>query len=163
MGEIKAIALDVDGVLADGTFWWGPDGQEWKRFSFRDVMGIARARRAGFIVALISGEDSSLIDRYAAKMEIRDVFKGCKDKATALRKFADQHGLALSAIAFMGDDVNDLEAMRLAGFAAVPADAEDTVKKAAAFVSRFPGGKGAVRDLVEYLLIAAKNPVPAGQ
>ena len=163
MGEIKAIALDVDGVLTDGTFWWGPDGQEWKRFSFRDVMGIARARRAGLIVALISGEDSPLIDRYAAKMEIRDVFKGCKDKAAALRKFAERHGLDLSAIAFMGDDVNDLEAMRLAGFAAVPTDAEDTVKDAAAFVSRFPGGKGAVRDLVEYLLIAARDSMQAEQ
>lgn len=161
MGEIKAIALDVDGVLTDGTFWWGPDGQEWKRLSYRDVMGIARARRAGLIVALISGEDSPLIDRYAAKMEIKDVFKGCKDKAAALREFADRHGIALSAIAFMGDDANDLEAMRLAGFAAVPADAEDTVKDQATFVSRFRGGKGAVRDLVEHVLTAAKDPMQA--
>ena len=81
MGQIKAIALDVDGVLTDGTFWWGPDGQEWKRFSFRDVMGISRARRAGLVSALISGEDTPLVDRFARKMEIDHVFKGCNDKA----------------------------------------------------------------------------------
>jgi len=161
MDEIKAIALDVDGVLTDGTFWWGPDGQEWKRFSYRDVMGIARARRAGLRVALISGEDSSLVDRYAMKMEIKDVFKGCKDKAGALREFADRHGIELSDIAFMGDDVNDSEAMRLAGFAAVPADADSAVKEQATFVSRFGGGRGAVRDLVEHVLNAKKDRVQA--
>ena len=163
MGEIKAIALDVDGVLTDGTFWWGPDGQEWKRFSYRDVMGIARARRAGLIVALVSGEDSPLIGRYAEKLGIKDIFKGRKDKAAALREFAYRNEIPLSAIAFMGDDVNDLEAIQLAGFSAVPADAEDAVKDAATFVSRFPGGGGAVRDLVEYLLIAAKERMQAKQ
>src|ERR1035441_8664802 len=97
MRSIKAIALDVDGVLTDGTFWWGPDGQEWKRFSFRDVMGICRARRTGTIFALISGENSPLVDRFAEKVgiESRDIFKGCKDKDKALQKFAPGGGHAL--------------------------------------------------------------------
>src|SRR5947209_619919 len=100
---IKAIALDVDGVLTDGTFWWGPGGAEWKRFSFRDVMGVSRGRQAGLIFALISGEDSPLVDRYAEKMQISDVHKGCKDKARAVRAFAEARGLELSQICFMGD------------------------------------------------------------
>ncbi len=62
---IRAIALDVDGVLTDGGLWWGPDGEEWKRFCFADIMGVSLARRAGLILALISGEDSPLVDRYA--------------------------------------------------------------------------------------------------
>jgi 3-deoxy-D-manno-octulosonate 8-phosphate phosphatase (KDO 8-P phosphatase) len=149
---IKAIALDVDGVLTDGTFWWGPEGAEWKRFSFADVMGVSLGRKAGLIFALISGEASPLVDRYAAKMGIEDVFKGCKDKAAALRDFAERRGLALSEVAFMGDDVNDLSAMALAGLAAAPATAHASVRRAAAHVSAFPGGQGAVRELVDLVL-----------
>lgn len=149
---IRAVAIDVDGVLTDGTFWWGPDGQEWKRFSFRDVMGVSRALRSGLIIAMISGEESPLVDRFAGKMGIEDVFKGCKDKARALREFAQRRGLDLSQIAFMGDDVNDLEAMQLAGLAAAPANAEDSVRAHAQFVSQRDGGHGAVRELIEHLI-----------
>ena len=87
LGDDKALALDVDGVLSDGGLWWGPDGEEWKRFCFADIMGVSLARRAGFTLALISGEDSPLVDRYAQKMLIRHVVKGCRDKAAALREF----------------------------------------------------------------------------
>src|ERR1700739_1203489 len=132
---IKAIALDVDGVLTAGTFWGGPGGGGWKGFSFADGVGVSLGRKAGLIFALISGEDSPLVDRYAAKMGIEDVFKGCKDKAAALRAFAERRGLALSAVAFMGDDVNDLSAMVLAGLAAAPATAHASVRRAAAHVS----------------------------
>jgi 3-deoxy-D-manno-octulosonate 8-phosphate phosphatase (KDO 8-P phosphatase) len=149
---IKAVALDVDGVLTDGTFWWGPDGQEWKRFNFRDVMGISRASRAGLIFALISGEESPLVDRFAAKMKIGDVFKGSKDKAAALTEFAARRGLALGEVAFMGDDVNDLGALKLAGLGAAPADAHRAVREVAAWVASQPGGAGAVRELLDHLL-----------
>ena len=85
MTGIKAIALDVDGVLTDGTFAFGLHGEELKSFSFRDVMGISLGKKAGLVFALISGEDSPLVDRYAGKMGIGDVYKGCKDKAAAIR------------------------------------------------------------------------------
>jgi len=150
--SIKAFALDVDGVLTDGTFWWGPNGEEWKRFSFADIMGIARARRAGYLFALISGEDSPLVDRLATKLDIRDVFKNCKDKAGALRAFAERHHLDLNELAFMGDDVNDLASMKIAGLSASPADAEALVRQAAAYVAPRGGGRGAVRDLIYHLV-----------
>jgi 3-deoxy-D-manno-octulosonate 8-phosphate phosphatase (KDO 8-P phosphatase) len=149
---IKAIALDVDGVLTDGTFWWGPDGQEWKRFNFRDIMGISRAQKAGILFALISGENSPLIDRFATKMNITAIFKGCKDKQLAFGQFAAQNALALGEIAFMGDDINDLGAMKAAGLSAAPADAHPSVLEQAAFVAKALGGHGAVRELVDHLL-----------
>jgi 3-deoxy-D-manno-octulosonate 8-phosphate phosphatase (KDO 8-P phosphatase) len=155
---IEAIVLDVDGVLTDGAFWWGPDGQEWKRFSFADVMGVSLARKAGLIVGLISGEDSPLVDRYAAKMGITDVEKNCKQKADALRTFAERWQLELSRICFMGDDVNDLPALRIAGLAAAPANARPAVLEQAEFVSSFRGGDGAVRDLVDAILKARAGP-----
>jgi 3-deoxy-D-manno-octulosonate 8-phosphate phosphatase (KDO 8-P phosphatase) len=152
MKGIRAIALDVDGVLTDGTFWWGAGGEEFKRFSFADVMGVSLAIKVGLVVALISGEDSPLIDRYAAKLNISDVAKGCRDKAAALRAFAQRRKLDLAEIAFMGDDVNDLAAMQIAGFSAAPSDAQPVVRAQARFVSQYPGGGGAVRDLVDTIL-----------
>jgi 3-deoxy-D-manno-octulosonate 8-phosphate phosphatase (KDO 8-P phosphatase) len=150
--EIKAIALDVDGVLTDGGVWWGPNGEEWKRFSFADIMGVSLARKAGLVVALISGEDSPLVDRFAIKMGIVHVEKNCKDKAAAIRRFSAQADVALSQICFMGDDVNDLGALQLAGFAAAPADARPAVLQAVSFVATRNGGQGAVRELVDFLL-----------
>ena len=152
MNGIRALALDVDGVLTDGGVWWGPDGQEWKRFTFADIMGVSRAIKAGLIVALISGENSPLVDHFAQKLGIRFVEKGCKDKASALRIFAAEMALNLREICFIGDDVNDLAAMSLAGMAAAPADAQPEVCAAAAFVSTKKGGNGAVRELVEAIL-----------
>src|SRR5665213_672583 len=149
---IKAIALDVDGVLTDGSFWWGPDGQEWKRFNFRDIMGISRGQKAGIVFALISGENSPLVDRFATKMNITAVFKGCKDKGQALQEFATRGELPLAAIAFMGDDINDLGAMKAAGLSAAPANAHSSVLEQAAFVAKALGGQGAVRELVDHLL-----------
>lgn len=154
MNAIRAVALDVDGVLTDGGFWWGQNGEEFKRFSFADVMGISLARKAGLIVTLISGEDSPLVDRYAAKLGIEDVTKNCKDKAGALREFAKRHGLSYHEIAFMGDDVNDLAAMDLAGLAAAPANACPAVLERAAYLAINSGGNGAVRELIDAILAA---------
>jgi 3-deoxy-D-manno-octulosonate 8-phosphate phosphatase (KDO 8-P phosphatase) len=149
---IRAVAIDVDGVLSDGGLWWGPGGEEWKRFCFADIMGISLARRAGFILALISGENSPLVDRYAEKMLIRHVIKGCRDKAAALRDFAVAAGVELTEICFMGDDINDLPAMAIAGFAAAPANAATAVLERANFVAKALGGHGAVRELMDALL-----------
>jgi 3-deoxy-D-manno-octulosonate 8-phosphate phosphatase (KDO 8-P phosphatase) len=149
---IRAIALDVDGVLTDGRFWWGTDNEEYKQFSFRDVMGISIGINAGLRFALISGEASLLVDRFATKMGIEAVFKGCKDKGSAIRAYARNENLDLSSVCFMGDDVNDLPAMRLAGLSAAPADAVSHVLNEAAFVSKYPGGRGAVRELIDVIV-----------
>ena len=152
--RIRALVFDVDGVLTDGGVWWGPGGEEWKRFCFADIMGISLARRAGFELGLISGEDSPLVSRYAEKMHIRHVIKGCRDKATALREIAAAAGVELAEICYMGDDVNDLPAMQIAGFSAAPANAASDVLAQAKFISGKAGGNGAVRELIEALLAA---------
>jgi 3-deoxy-D-manno-octulosonate 8-phosphate phosphatase (KDO 8-P phosphatase) len=152
--KLKALAFDVDGTLTDGGLFWGGNGEEFKRFSFADIMGISLARRAGYKLALISGENSPLVDRYAAKLHITEVAKGCRDKAAALRDFAQRESLDLSEICFMGDDVNDLSAMHIAGYSAAPANANPAVLPHVAFVSKFNGGHGAVRELVDALLAA---------
>ena len=157
MPVFKAIALDVDGVLTDGGVWWGPEGAEWKRFCFADIMGVSLASKVGLIVTLISGEDSPLVDRFAEKLNLGDITKGCKDKAAALRAFTERHRLRLEEVCFMGDDVNDLAAMDLAGLSAAPADAHPAARRKADLVTQAGGGNGAVRELVD-LALAGELP-----
>ncbi len=154
MNAIRAVALDVDGVLTDGGFWLGPGGEEWKRFSFADVMGISLARRSGISVTLVSGEDSSLVDQFAERFGIADVEKHCKDKAIAVRDFSERAAIALCDMCFMGNDVNDIGAMKLVGLAAAPSDAQPAVLKCASFVTKSTGGNGAVRELIDALIAA---------
>lgn len=146
--------MDVDGVLTDGGVWWGPNGEEWKRFCFADIMGLSLARKAGLRLALISGEDSALVTRLASKLQIdkQDVELNCKDKAKALTKFAERHSLSLSHVCFMGDDVNDIAALGIAGFSVAPSNAQPAVMAGCEFITKASGGNGAVRELVNYLL-----------
>ncbi len=152
VGRIRAVALDVDGTLTDGAIYWAESGEEIKRFHFLDIMGIARAQRlCGIKFALISGEESPLVQRFAAKLSIETVYTGCKAKADALVDAARHMGLEPAQFAFMGDDVNDLPALRLAGFKAAPMTAHPSVLREAEFVSDRPAGSGAVRSLIDYI------------
>jgi 3-deoxy-D-manno-octulosonate 8-phosphate phosphatase (KDO 8-P phosphatase) len=152
--QIQAVAFDVDGVLTDGSIWWGPNGEEWKRFHFTDIMGVSLARRAGITMALISGEDSPLVTRYAEKMKIEHIHKGIREKAAALEQFASYTAIPLSQICFMGDDINDLPAMQIAGHCAAPANANPEVLSKVDFRCTQTGGNGAVRELIDALLAA---------
>ena len=159
--EIKAIALDVDGVLTDGGFWWGPNGEEFKQFNFADVMGISLGRKAGLLFALISGEASPLVDRFAEKMGIVDVHKGCKDKAARPAGVCPEERTWNSqSICFMGDDVNDLSAMELAGLAPRRPTPSQRSASASTTSRSDAGGHGAVRELVDLLLERLSDPAP---
>ena len=157
---LTAIAFDVDGVLTDGTLTWRSDAPaaEIKSFHFSDIMGISLLRRLGLKLALISGEDSELVSRYAAKMHLDHVTRGTRDKAQALRDFASQFNLDLAHTAYFGDDINDLFAMEIAGLACCPANAASDVREFVAFTNGFlgtqPGGHGAVRELADAILRA---------
>jgi len=123
------------------------------------VMGISLLRRLGIPMALISGEPSPLVDRYAAKLHIPFVAKGTRDKATALREFVAKCNVELAHTCFFGDDVNDLPAMEISGLCACPSNAASEVLAyvtARGFASQLPGGCGAVRSLADAVL-AARN------
>ncbi len=157
--KLQAIAFDVDGVLTDGMLTWSPLGKEYKTFSFTDIMGISLLRRLGIKMALVSGERSAHVDRYAEKMHIQHVIKGTRDKAGALRNFAGKQNLSLARTCYFGDDINDLFAMELAGLCACPANAAQEVLdyvEPRGFVSQRNGGHGAVRELTDAILAARK-------
>ncbi len=162
LASIDALVMDVDGVLTDGTFVWSTSGEESKRFSFEDVMGLSRARQAGLELGLISGEESVLVDRFASKLGIRCVTKGCKDKGSALRDFCRTTGIPLERTAFIGDDVNDLPALAIAGLSVAPANAQPQVKTQVSMVMERGGGQGAVRMLIEMIIAARSKYATAG-
>src|SRR5258706_6382443 len=118
MPGITALAMDVDGVLTDGAVLWGPNGEEWKRFCFADIMGLSLARKAGFVLALISGEDSPFVRRLAAKVHIEHVTLNCKEKGAALTEFVKRYDLKIEEVWFMGDDVKELPELEIAGLSA---------------------------------------------
>lgn len=159
--RVRAIATDVDGVLTDGVFWWGTNGEEFKRFSFADVTGIALARKAGIPMALISGESSesgmALVQRFADKLQISDVYKGCHDKAGAVTEFALRHKLELSEVCFIGDDVPDLPAMEIVGIPVAPANAQTAAKEKAAWIASRDGGCGVLREVIDLILQQQKH------
>jgi 3-deoxy-D-manno-octulosonate 8-phosphate phosphatase (KDO 8-P phosphatase) len=152
LARIRAAVFDIDGVFTDGGVFIGPTGEEWKRIHFADIMGVSRARRAGLMLGLISGEGGPLVDRLAEKLLITDVQKGCKAKGDALRDYAARNALDLSEICFTGDDVNDLPALEIAGTTAAPADAQPAVLAVARMIAKRGGGQGAVREILERIL-----------
>lgn len=154
--RIRLLVLDVDGVLTDGTLVFGSAGEETKRFHVRDGYAMQAARRAGLAIAVISGRASAAVTRRMTELGVVEVHQGASDKAEVFRDILARLRLEASAAAVMGDDLPDLPLMRMAGLALAPADAVAEVKRAVGWVSRFDGGRGAVREAIEMLLRARK-------
>ncbi len=157
---IRLLVSDCDGVLTDGGVYYSGAGEVSKRFHIRDGMGVERLRKlAGIDSAIVSGEGSPSLERRAEKLSITECHLGIEDKAALLRAIATRRGIPLTALAYLGDDVNDLEAMALAGLSACPGDAFAEVREQAHVVCLAHGGQGAFREFAE-ILIAAKTPRP---
>ena len=151
---ICLLALDVDGVLTDGSINMGAQGELFKSFYAQDGLGISVALRSGLQIAIITGRKSEIIHRRAQELGIQMVQEGVKDKYLALEQLQNQLGLSRGQVAYMGDDLNDLPAFRAAGVTFAPADAVEEVREAASFVTEAAGGRGAVREAIAMILRA---------
>lgn len=154
LARVELLLLDVDGVLTDGGVTLGPDGEETKTFHIRDGLGLRLWRRAGCRAGLVTGRASRAVERRAAELGIDIVRQGVADKAAAVAAIVTECDLDAARVAFMGDDLPDLAAMRACGVKLAPADACREVRTAADLVSALPGGRGAVREVVERMLVA---------
>jgi 3-deoxy-D-manno-octulosonate 8-phosphate phosphatase (KDO 8-P phosphatase) len=152
LGKIKALVMDVDGTLTDSAMYYSSKGEELKRFSTRDGMGISLLHANGFRTAIITSEMTEIVTARAKKLNIEHVKLGIQDKVSALNLLAEEMGLNLSDIAYIGDDVNDLNALKIAGFSACPADAVDAVKTNVHYICTKNGGNGAVREIADIIL-----------
>lgn len=150
--QIRLFATDVDGVLTDAGMYYSESGDEWKKFNTRDGMGIKLLQKAGLITAIVTQERTRLVARRAEKLAIPELHQGVMDKLSVIRDMAERHGISLRQIAYIGDDVNDIEALKAVGFSAAPADALPQVRKVVDYICQLKGGEGAVRELVEMIL-----------
>jgi len=153
---VRAIVLDVDGVLTDARLYYGPRGEALKAFSARDGFAIKLAQREGLVVALLSGRVAAPVRARCRDLAIpaRLAIQGSGDKAADLRRLARRLGLVLTELAFVGDDLPDLPALVLAGLAACPADASAEVIARCHYVCAARGGRGAVREVITRVLEA---------
>jgi len=150
--QIRLFLLDVDGVMTDGRIIFDDRGGETKAFDVKDGHGIKLLQRAGIRVGIITGRQSPVVDRRALELGIELVYQGAKDKLVPFKEILHSTGLGAAAVAYVGDDVVDLPILRRVGFAATVADAHEDVKPHVHYVSKHPGGRGAVREICDLLL-----------
>ena len=151
---IRLFASDVDGVLTDGGMYYAESGEELKKFNTRDGMGFKLLQRAGIITALITMEKTAMVARRGEKLGIPEVHQGVQDKSSELLAIISKYGLSLEEVAFIGDDVNDLRALKAVGFSAAPADAMPLIVRSVHYVCKKKGGEGAAREVIELILQA---------
>lgn len=149
---LKLFAMDVDGILTDGTVHISSDGTETKQFSILDGMGLVRLRNHGIATAWISGRPSGATTARATELKIPHLVQGRVDKITALQELAATLGLAADQIAYMGDDDIDAPAIRWAGIGITVPDAMPSALSAADYLTTRPAGRGAVREICEHIL-----------
>jgi len=152
--RIKMIIMDVDGTLTDGALFVLPDGEEIKSYNVRDGLGILLAHLAGFKTAIITGKTSRALEKRAEKLRIDELHQGILDKKPVLEAILAKHGLTNEEAAYIGDDLGDLAVIKTVGLAGAVADAHPEVKKNCHFISQQSGGRGAVREFIEFILEA---------
>lgn len=155
--RIKLLFTDVDGVLTDNGVYYSANGEEMKRFSIRDGMGVERLRKlAGVDTGIITGENSPSVAQRAEKLRIVHLHLGVSDKLGRLADILQATGLTGEEIAYIGDDTNDLEIMKAVGLTAAPGDATSFAREQVDYICTATGGYGAFREFAE-LIIHAKN------
>lgn len=151
--RIELLLMDCDGVLTDGRLYFSERGEELKAFHVRDGQGIVNWHKAGLVSGIISGRDSvGIVRSRARELEMRFVRTGSKDKGQDLDEIIGEMNLSAEDVAFIGDDIGDLDIFRKVGLSIAVADAVEEIRKAAHYVTRAEGGNGAVREAIDLLL-----------
>ena len=149
--KIKLLVFDVDGVMTDGSITYDENGIEYKTFNAKDGHGLAKMIRNGFMTAVITGRRNGTVDRRAEDLRFTEIYQGVKNKLPILEGIMQKYELTFDEVSYMGDDEPDIPILEKVGISACPADAVDNVKKVCNFISSKDGGKGAVRELCDFV------------
>lgn len=148
----KLFVTDIDGVWTDGGMYYDQTGNEWKKFNTSDSAGVLFGRVLGIPTAIITGEKTEIVARRAAKLRIEDLYQGIQNKKAVALELAEKYQIGLEDMAYIGDDIGDLELLQLTGWSAAPANAPDYIKDAVQYVTKKAGGEGAFREFVEWII-----------
>lgn len=152
MLNIKYLVIDVDGTMTDGGIYYDEQGNELKKFSTRDAAGFFAANKAGIKIIVLTGRECAATARRMSELKVDYLCQNIKDKTSFLDKFIKENHIEKNELGYIGDDLNDLQPMKMAGFIGCPMDSCMEIKKIAHYVSTIKGGYGAVRDVIEYML-----------
>lgn len=155
--RIKLLGCDVDGVLTDGRIYLGDGKEIFKVFYAQDGLAMLRAERVGLKLAFITGRDSPIVMRRARELKVREIHLGIKDKLTCMKDIWNRTGIMPQETAFVGDDINDLPLMQAVGLACTVPGGAPEVKEKAHFIAKQPAGRGAVREIIEFILRTQKK------
>lgn len=155
--KIRLLAFDVDGVMTDGSITYDENGIEYKTFNAKDGHGLAKMAKNGFITAIITKRNNGTVDKRATDLKVTEVYQGVKNKLPILEAIMQKYDLEFSQVAYMGDDEPDIVILEKVGLSACPSDAVEDVKKICNFKSCVGGGKGAVRELCDYVFNSQKE------
>jgi YrbI family 3-deoxy-D-manno-octulosonate 8-phosphate phosphatase len=156
--KIKIVLTDVDGVLTDGGMYYSGDGDIMKKFHARDGMGISLLRNNDIPTVIITKEKTKMVKQWAKKMKVT-LFDGVLYKEDILTKICSQYQVSSSEIAYIGDDINDINLLKLVGLGVVPKDGNQIAKKSSNYISKTIGGKGVLREVAELILLSKKIPI----
>lgn len=152
--KIKMLVFDVDGVMTDGSVTYDENGVEYKTFNVKDGHGLVRMAQLGFITAIITARNNGTVEHRAKNLNITELYQGQKYKLPALEELRKKYNLSYDEISYMGDDLPDMCCLEKVGLACCPKDAVDEVKDIAHFKSSKKGGRGAVRELCDFIIEA---------
>lgn len=153
--RIQLLVLDVDGVLTDGGLYYAPDGQVTKRFNVQDGLGVKVAQEAGLDLAVITGLNQPVVEFRVRELGIEEYHPGFHDKLPVLQEICKRKGLGLDQVAYLGDDWVDATAMQKVGLAMTVPNARPEIAAIAKWTTDNPGGHGAARDAIDFLLRAS--------
>lgn len=154
--DIKMVLMDCDGVLTDGGMYYTEQGDEIKRFNTLDGMGISRLREKGILVGIVTGENRELNMRRAEKLKMDIIRQGVSDKLVEIKQICSEKGISLDNVLYVGDDINDLEAIKAVGYGCSVANGREEVKLVAKYVTKTKGGEGAVREIADLIVNGGK-------
>lgn len=150
--DIKMFITDCDGCLTDGGMYYAESGDELKKFNTRDGVGFSLLKERGIITGIITSENVDLNRRRAEKLKLDILESGCKDKVAAVKKYSKKYNIPMKNICYIGDDINDLETIKIVGFGCCPADAIAEIKKEAKYIANSKGGQGVIREIVDKII-----------
>ena len=148
----RLILTDIDGVWTDGGMYYDQTGNEWKRFHTYDSAGVLFAHHLGIPVGILTGETTEIVRRRAKKLKVEYLFMGVQDKVVAAKRLCEELHITLQDVAYIGDDINDIELLKLVGWAGVPINAPEYIKELANIQLKKQGGNGVFREFVEAIL-----------
>ncbi|MCQ2520928.1 MAG: HAD hydrolase family protein [Lachnospiraceae bacterium] len=150
--NIKLVATDCDGCLTDAGMYYSENGDELKKFCTRDGVGFNLLKEAGIITAVITGEDVTLNERRFAKLKVDEYFPGAKDKLPIMQSLCEKYGITMEQVAYIGDDIGDVELLKAVGFSIAPADGQIEARSVVDYVTEAKGGEGVFREVARMIL-----------